>query len=68
VTRQYQEVEAQAEQYHQRGDWAQWYYLQRLLQTANGRYHVRQTNLNEAVQLQPMTLRGWLENVWISGV
>ncbi|KAK4241648.1 hypothetical protein C8A03DRAFT_41002 [Achaetomium macrosporum] len=68
VTRQYQEVEAQAEAYQQRGDWAHWYYLQRLLQTANGRYHVRQTNLNDAVEFQPMTFRRWLENVWISGM
>ncbi|AEO55895.1 hypothetical protein MYCTH_2124857 [Thermothelomyces thermophilus ATCC 42464] len=33
-------------------------------QTANGRYHVRQTNLNEATQVQPLTFRRWLDNVW----
>ncbi|AEO62292.1 71bbebfe-ce0f-4246-b667-2b3836fc96ab [Thermothielavioides terrestris] len=68
VTRHYQEVEAQAESCLQRGDWAQWYYFQRLLQTANGRYHVRQPNLNEATQVQPMPFRTWLESVWPSGV
>ncbi|KAH6844984.1 hypothetical protein B0I37DRAFT_446938 [Chaetomium sp. MPI-CAGE-AT-0009] len=68
VTRHYQEVEAQAEACQQSGDWAQWYYFQRLLQTANGRYHVRQTNLNEATQVQPLTFRGWLDNVWAANV
>ncbi|KAK4153216.1 hypothetical protein C8A00DRAFT_34053 [Chaetomidium leptoderma] len=68
VTRQYQEVEAQAEACQQRGDWAQWYYFQRLLQTANGRYHVRQTNLNEATQVQPLSFSRWLENVWVPGL
>ncbi|KAL2167085.1 hypothetical protein VTG60DRAFT_1705 [Thermothelomyces hinnuleus] len=66
VVRHYQEVEAQAEACQQRGDWAQWYYFQRLLQTANGRYHVRQPNLNEATQVQPLTFRRWLDNVWAS--
>jgi hypothetical protein len=68
VTRHYQEVETQAEACQQSGDWAQWYYFQRLIQTANGRYHVRQTNLNEATQVQPLTFRGWLDNVWAAGV
>jgi uncharacterized protein YbjT (DUF2867 family) len=65
VTRHYQEVEAQAEACQQRGDWTQWYYFQRLLQTANGRYHVRQANLNDTTQVQPLTFRRWLENVWL---
>jgi nucleoside-diphosphate-sugar epimerase len=65
VTRHYQEVEAQAEACQQRGDWSQWYYFQRLLQTANGRYHVRQANLNDTTQVQPLTFRRWLENVWL---
>jgi nucleoside-diphosphate-sugar epimerase len=65
VTRHYQEVEAQAEACQQRGDWSQWYYFQRLLQTANGRYHVRQANLNDTTQVQPLTFRTWLENVWL---
>jgi hypothetical protein len=65
VTRHYQEVETQAEACQQRGDWAQWYYFQRLLQTANGRYHVRQANLNDTTQVQPLSFRRWLENVWL---
>ncbi len=70
VARPYQDAEAQAETYQQCGDWAQWYYFQRLLQTANGRYHVRQVNLNDAVnhneatQVQPMRFRTWLESSW----
>ncbi|KAK3301389.1 uncharacterized protein B0H64DRAFT_37294 [Chaetomium fimeti] len=68
VTRHYQEVETQAEACQQSGDWAQWYYFQRLLQTANGRYQVRQANLNEATQVQPLTFRGWLDNVWAANI
>ena len=65
ITRHYQEVEAQAEACQQLEDWPQWYYFQRLLQTANGRYHVRESNLNAATQVQPLTFRRWLENVWV---
>ncbi|KAL2264718.1 hypothetical protein VTJ83DRAFT_7228 [Remersonia thermophila] len=65
VQRHYQEVEAQAELCQQRGDWVQWYYFQRLLQTANGRYHVRQTNLNDMGHVQPLSFRKWLESVWV---
>jgi hypothetical protein len=35
--------------------------FKRLLQTANGRYHVRQTNLNDATQVQPLMFRRWLK-------
>ncbi len=65
INRHYQEVEAQAEVCQQLEDWPQWYYFQRLLQTANGRYHVRESNLNAATQVQPLTFRRWLENVWV---
>ncbi|GAB1313867.1 hypothetical protein MFIFM68171_04077 [Madurella fahalii] len=70
ISRPYQDAEAQAEASQQCGDWAQWYYYQRLLQTANGRYHVRQVNLNDLVnqnettQVQPMRFSTWLERVW----
>ncbi len=65
VTRHYQEVEAQAEACQQREDWAQWNYFQMLLQTANGRYHVRQPNLDGASQVQPPAFIEWLKNVWV---
>ncbi|KAJ4306107.1 hypothetical protein N0V88_000903 [Collariella sp. IMI 366227] len=68
VSRHYREVEAQAAACQQRGDWSQWLYFQRLLQTANGRYHVRQANLNDATEVQPMDFRGWLGSVWATGV
>jgi hypothetical protein len=70
VSHPYQDAEALAEASQQSGDWAQWYYYQRLLQTANGRYHVRQVNLNDAVnqseiyQVQPMRFSTWLERIW----
>ncbi|KAK4191175.1 hypothetical protein QBC35DRAFT_22921 [Podospora australis] len=69
-SRQYQEVEGQIVLARTTGDWPQYYYLQRLLQTANGRYHVRSPNLNDAVnqseatQVHPVTFRAWLDYYW----
>lgn len=70
VSHTYQDAEARAALCHQCGDWARWYYFQRLLQTANGRYHVRQANLNElvnqceATRVHPIKFATWLERVW----
>ncbi|KAK0719587.1 hypothetical protein B0H67DRAFT_484909 [Lasiosphaeris hirsuta] len=70
VTRTYQDAEAQAEDSQRGGEWDRWHYYQRLLQTANGRYYVRGTNLNDAVnqndatQVRPVRFRTWLEQVW----
>ncbi len=66
----FQDAEAEADECQQMGDWARWYYLQRTLQTANGRYHVRGTNLNDAVnqneatRVRPTRFRDWLLRVW----
>ncbi|KAK5661278.1 hypothetical protein OQA88_11172 [Cercophora sp. LCS_1] len=70
VNRTYQDAETLAEGCRRGNDAALWLYYQRLLQTANGRYQVRQVNLNEAVnqtestQVRPMRFRTWLEQVW----
>jgi len=67
----YQQIESQAYDSQQVGDWSQYFYFQRLLQTANGRYHVRQTNANEVVnqnEWRPMRFRRWLEQVWGAAV
>ncbi|KAK4164845.1 hypothetical protein QBC43DRAFT_261290 [Cladorrhinum sp. PSN259] len=70
VARHYQEVEMQAEQAQGNGDWDRYYYLQRLLQTANGRYHIRSPNLHDFVNqtegtaVHPMRFRAWLEYYW----
>lgn len=71
VTRRtYQEAEAWANEYQRAGDVATYLYYQRLLQTANGRYSIRSTNLNELVNqsertaFQPLRFREWLEQVW----
>ncbi|KAL2255258.1 hypothetical protein VTK26DRAFT_3736 [Humicola hyalothermophila] len=70
ISLSYRDAEAQADACQQCGDWAQWYYYQRLLQTANGRYHVCQVNLNnlvnqgEGTRVQPMRFSTWLERVW----
>jgi len=63
--RNYQEVEAEVEACRQCNDVVQMHYYLRLLQTANGRYHVRQTNLNDLTQVRPLTFKRWLENVWV---
>ncbi|EGZ74548.1 NAD(P)-binding protein [Neurospora tetrasperma FGSC 2509] len=68
--RSYQEAEAWANECQLAGDVATSFYYQRLLQTANGRYCIRSTNLGELVNqsertaFQPMRFRTWLEQVW----
>ncbi|KAH6631140.1 hypothetical protein B0J18DRAFT_121492 [Chaetomium sp. MPI-SDFR-AT-0129] len=64
VTRHYQEVEAQVQACQESGDWVQWHYFHRLLQTASERYHIRQPNLNDLTQVQPMKFETWLESTW----
>ena len=64
VSRTYQDAEGLAEEGRRNNDGVTWHYYQRLLQTANGRYHVRHTNLNEAVNMRPMRFRAWLEQIW----
>ena len=54
----------------QQEDWNRWWYFQRLGAVANGRYHFRQANLNDAVaqsnavDVRPMRFRDWLQQVW----
>ncbi|KAL0466801.1 isoflavone reductase [Neurospora intermedia] len=68
--RSYQEAEAWANECQRAGNVATYLYYQRLLQTANGRYCIRSTNLGELVNqrertaFQPMRFRTWLEQVW----
>ncbi|KAK3685805.1 hypothetical protein B0T22DRAFT_442941 [Podospora appendiculata] len=70
VSHTYQDAELLVEESQRNGDYARWCYYLRLLQTANGRYHVRQLNLNDAVnqneatQVRPVRFRAWLERVW----
>ena len=66
----YTEAEAWANECQRAGDVATYLYYQRLLQTANGRYTIRSTNLNEIVNqnertaFQPVRFREWLGQVW----
>jgi len=69
ITRTYDEVVAQAELCRTEGDLLRWLYYQRLLQTADGRYYVRNTNLMDAIsragiKFQPLKFKTWLEQVW----
>ncbi|KAK1771236.1 NAD(P)-binding protein [Phialemonium atrogriseum] len=67
----YQAAEAEAEYCQQNAEWPRWHYFQRLLATANGRYHFTQANLNDTVntagsgvEVRPLNFRQWLEQVW----
>ncbi|KAF3809085.1 hypothetical protein GCG54_00011281 [Colletotrichum gloeosporioides] len=53
--------------YEQRQNWDQWWNIQRFIATADGRYDFRQTNLNEVVDIEPVSFRVWLESQWGSG-
>ncbi|KAK3370309.1 hypothetical protein B0H63DRAFT_314183 [Podospora didyma] len=73
VSRTYQDAESEALDCEHGGPQylSRWLYLQRLLQTANGRYQVRGTNLVEVINQNPATrinppvrLRQWLEHIW----
>ncbi|KAI1418642.1 NAD(P)-binding protein [Hypoxylon sp. FL1857] len=64
ITRPYDEIVQWLRYYEQNRDEAKWYYMQHLLQTANGRYTFGETNLNDAVDVQPMSFRQWLYDTW----
>jgi hypothetical protein len=52
-------------------DWARWRYVQQLIATANGRYHIRHPNLNlainqaDGIDLRPLSFSEWLGQVWV---
>ncbi|KAI1459262.1 NAD(P)-binding protein [Annulohypoxylon moriforme] len=64
ITRPYDQIEQWLRYYEQSRDEAKWYSMQHLLQTANGRYTFGDTNLNDAVDVQPTNFRQWLYNTW----
>ncbi|KAI8173770.1 hypothetical protein K4K51_009519 [Colletotrichum sp. SAR 10_75] len=66
-TRRYSKLQSDLSSYEQRQNWDQWWNIQRLIATADGRYDFRQTNLNEAVDIEPVSFRVWLESQWGSG-
>ncbi|KAI8162096.1 hypothetical protein K4K49_012108 [Colletotrichum sp. SAR 10_70] len=66
-TRRYSKLQSDLSSYEQRQNWDQWWNVQRLIATADGRYDFRQTNLNEAVDIEPASFRVWLESQWGSG-
>ncbi|KAI0885669.1 NAD(P)-binding protein [Annulohypoxylon maeteangense] len=64
ITRPYDQIEQWLRYYEQSRDEAKWFSMQHLLQTANGRYTFGDTNLNDAVDVQPTNFRQWLYNTW----
>lgn len=64
ITRPYAEIVAWADHYQQNQDEERWFAMQHLLQTANGRYTFSEANLNELVNIQPLSFRDWLQYHW----
>lgn len=67
----YQAAVAEAEYCQENADWPRWHYFQRLIATADGRYHFSQANLNDAInaaggglEVRPLNFRQWLDQVW----
>ncbi|KAH8880015.1 NAD(P)-binding protein [Thozetella sp. PMI_491] len=70
ATHTYQDAMAQAQFCSEIEDYNRYFYFERLIQTANGRYHFRHANLNDTVnqhdgvEVRPLRFRQWLEQVW----
>jgi hypothetical protein len=64
--RNYADLESHLDHYQTEGDWVSWGYVQRLLQTAEGRYDFREADLNTAVRrsFRPTDFRTWLQSEW----
>lgn len=66
----FQNILAQLDYSFNTGNWQRWYYFQRLLATANGRYTFGRANLNEVidasegVDIIPERFVDWLGRVW----
>ncbi|KAF6832573.1 isoflavone reductase [Colletotrichum plurivorum] len=65
--RKYSKLQSELTHYERRNNQVQWWNMQRLIATADGRYDFRQANLNEAVDIQPSSFRHWLESHWGPG-
>ncbi|KAH7358168.1 hypothetical protein B0T11DRAFT_100544 [Plectosphaerella cucumerina] len=69
-TRRYSQFDRDLSRAAAAQDWAEWWYLQRLRATADGRYDFRVANLNDAVSrndlvaFTPTPFRAWLEMLW----
>ncbi|KAH9999751.1 NAD(P)-binding protein [Xylariaceae sp. FL0662B] len=64
VTRPYNELISWLRYYEQNRDEARWFAMQHLVQTANGRYNFGEANLNELVDVQPVSFQQWLYDTW----
>ncbi|KAI1497090.1 hypothetical protein F5X99DRAFT_421595 [Biscogniauxia marginata] len=60
----YQDLLSWLQYYEQHHDNARWYFMQHLVQTANGRYNFGEANLNDLVDVEPVPFRQWLETNW----
>ncbi|KAK1564234.1 isoflavone reductase [Colletotrichum navitas] len=56
-TRDCSKLQSELAHCESRQNWTQWWNIQRLIATADGRYDFRQANLNEAVDFRPVGFR-----------
>ncbi|TDZ67275.1 hypothetical protein CTRI78_v003071 [Colletotrichum trifolii] len=63
-TRKHSRLQNELTQYEQRRIWTQWWNVQRLMATADGRCDFQQANLNAAVDLEPESFVDWLSRSW----
>ncbi|KAI2624121.1 isoflavone reductase [Xylaria nigripes] len=64
INRPYAEVVAWLDYYYRINDEEKWLAMQHFIQTANGRYTMGEANLNELVNIEPVSFRKWLDEVW----
>ncbi|KAI0858153.1 isoflavone reductase [Xylaria cubensis] len=64
INRPYTEMVAWLDYFHQNNEEDKWFAMQNLLQIADGRYTFGEANLNNLVNIEPMTFQQWLYNNW----
>ena len=63
-SRPYHEIEGWLNYFEENPDAEKWWFMQHLLQTANGRYTFNAPNFDLVPGFQPMGFREWLREVW----
>ncbi|RYO94056.1 hypothetical protein DL766_004111 [Monosporascus sp. MC13-8B] len=64
IARPYNEIVSWLQYFDERNEVDRWYFMQHMLQTANGRYNFGEANLNRIVNIEPVGFREWLQEVW----
>lgn len=62
--RPYDEILSWLNYFEETGNIEKWWFMQHLLQTANGRYTFSNSNAHLVPEFQPTGFREWLRGVW----